>query len=288
MAVPGQNNNATGAPLGIALAAIAGFRPDQTVEETSRIGSIGNAVYNGLILELRRRFRKLPYGFGTSMRLAYTLSSTKDDGLNNTSNAEINGDFSRDWARTLQDRRHRLAFTSTLDTPYWLGRIKFSPLLRWGSAAPFNLGIGGSDRNLDDLGTDRLNFSGDLDDIVYREPGTPVPDALISQFSLQPIGARSGNLPRNAGTGPSLFLFDLSLSREWRFRERMKLRPVMEVGNIFNSSVFSFGAEFIDFTALRSDGTPPTAAQITARQNFLVPTRTYRQRTIRLGVRFDF
>ena len=288
VSVPGQNNNATGAPLGIAIAAVSRFRPDQSVQETSRIGSMGNALYNGLILELRRRFRKLGYGFGTSMRFAYTLSSTKDDGLNNTANAEINGDFSRDWAPTLQDRRHRIALTGTLDTPYWFGRLRFSPLVRWGSSSRFNLGAGGTDRNLDDVSTDRLNFSGDLKDIVYREPGSPVPDALISQFSLQPIGARSGNLPRNAGTGPSLFVFDMNITREWKFGERRRLRPVIEVNNIFNASVFSYGAEFINFAALRDDGTNPTAAQSLARENFLVPTRTYRQRTIRLGVRFDF
>src|SRR5206468_13118142 len=68
VAVPGQNNNATGAPIGIALAAIEQFRPDQTVEETSRIGPNGNAFYQGLILEMRRGYRKLGYGFGTSLR----------------------------------------------------------------------------------------------------------------------------------------------------------------------------------------------------------------------------
>lgn len=288
VAVAGQNNNATGAPIGIALAAIARFRPDQSVEETSRIGSRGNALYQGLILELRRRFRQLGYGFGTSMRVAYTLSSTRDDGLNNTANAEINGDFSREWARNLQDRRHRVAVTGTLDTPYWFGRLRFSPLLRWGSASRFNLGAGGTDRNLDDVSTDRLNFSGNIKDIVYREPGSPVPDALIAQFSLQPIGAKGGNLPRNSGTGPNLFIFDLNISREWKFGEKMRLRPVAEFNNLFNSSVFSYGAEFVDFAALRNDGTAPTAAQLLARQNFLVPTRTYRQRSVRLGVRFDF
>lgn len=288
VATPGQNNNATGGPIGIALAAIARFRPDQTVEETSRIGSRGNAVYNGLILELRRRYRKLGYGFGASMRFAYTLSSTKDDGLNNTSNAEINGDFSREWARNLQDRRHRIALSGTLDMPFWLGKLKFSPLLRYGSSAPFNLGAGGTDRNLDDLGTDRLNFSGNLSDIVFREPGSPVPEALITQFSLQPIGSKSGNLPRNSGTGPSFYTFDLNVTREWKITERMKIRPVVEFNNIFNAAVFSYGSEFIDFAALRNDGTPPTQTQLLARQNFLVPTRTYRQRQIRLGIRFDF
>ena len=274
-AVAGQNNNATGGPIGIALAAIAGFRPDQSVEETSRIGSPGNAFYHGLILELRRRYRKLGYGFGLSTRLVYTLSSTKDDGLNNTANAEINGDFSREWARNLQDRRHRIAFTGTFETPWWFGKLKFSPLFRWGSSAPFNIGIGGSDRNLDDLGTDRVNFSGNLKDLTFSSPNSSsTPAVSASQFSLQPIGAKGGNLPRNSGIGPSFYTFDLSVTREWKFGERMKLRPVVEIGNVFNAAVFSFGSSFIDFS-------PSTTS-------LFVPTRTYRQRQIRLGVRFDF
>jgi len=281
VAVPGQNGNATGAPIGIALAAIAQFRPDQTVEETSRIGSNGNAFYQGLILELRRSYRSLGYGFGTSLRFVYTLSSTKDDGLNNTTNAEVNGDFSREWARSLQDRRHRIALTGTIESPYWLGKLRFSPLFRYGSSAPFNIGIGGSDRNLDDLGTDRVNFNGNLSDIVWREPGSGVPAALISQFSLQPIGARSGNLPRNAGRGPSFYTFDLGVARQWKVTEHMRLRPVLEFDNILNAAVFSYGAEFVDFTGL-------TVTNSTAQQQFLVPTRTYRQREIRIGLRFDF
>ncbi|CAN5546723.1 hypothetical protein BH10ACI2_BH10ACI2_12120 [soil metagenome] len=170
IAVAGSTANAVGTPIGIALAAISKFRPDQTVQETSRIGSRGNALYQGLILELRSRYRKLGYGFASSFRMAYTLSSTQDDGLNNTTNAEINGDFSREWARNLQDRRHRFALSGTFDTPWWFGKLKFSPLFRYGSSAPFNLGDGGSDRNLDDLSTDRINFSGNIKDIKFRNP----------------------------------------------------------------------------------------------------------------------
>ena len=286
VAVTGQNNNATGGPIGIALAAIARFRPDQTVEETSRIGSRGNAFYQGLILELRSRYRKLGNGFGASMRFNYTLSSTKDDGLNNTANAEIDGDFSREWTRNLQDRRHRIALSGTFDMPWWLGKVKFSPLVRYGSSAPFNLSGGGSDRNLDDVSTDRLNFSGNIRDIVYRQPGSPFSDALAAQFSLQPIGTKSGNLRRNAGIGPSFYTFDLSVTREWKIGERMRLRPVVQFDNILNAAVFSYGSEFINFTGLSSTA---TAAQIqTFKDTFLVPTRTYRQRQIRFGVRFDF
>jgi hypothetical protein len=277
VAVAGQNNNATGGPIGIALAAIAQFRPDQTVSQTSRIGSRGNAFYQGLILELRSRYRKLGAGFAASFRVAYTLSKTMDDGLNNTSNAEVNGDFNREWARNLQDRRHRLAVSGTLDTPRWFGKLKFSPLLRWGTSAPFNLGDGGSDRNLDDLSTDRLNFAGNIKDIRWRAPGSPVPTNLLNQFTLQPIGAKSGNLPRNVGTGPGFYTFDLSVTREWKISEHTRLKPVIEFGNILNAAVFSYGSAFIDF-----------GVSAAAQSAFLVPTRTYRQRDIRLGMRFDF
>ncbi len=274
-----------GGPAGIAKLAINRFRPDPTViDEKSLISSRGNSFYQGLILEIRSRARKLGYGFGSSFRAVYTLSRTKDDGLNNTANAEANGDFSRELSRISSDRTHRFALSGTFDTPSWLGKLKFSPIFRYGSPSRFNLGIG-YDRNLDDLSTDRLNYSGNIKDIVTRKPGSAFPTAFVSSLSLQPIGARSGNLGRNAGTSPSLYIFDLNVTREWKLSERMRIRPNIEFGNILNMTVFSYGAQFIDFRPFDST---PTANQLLAYDNILIPTRTYRQRQIRVGLRFDF
>lgn len=278
----GVNNNATGGPIGIALSAISMFRPDTSFDdEISLIRSLGNTFYRGLILEMRGRRRQLGHGFAASMRFAYTLSKTQDDGLNNTANAEVNGDFSREWARSLQDRRHRLAFSGSFDVPKWFGKLRFSPLFRYGSSARFNLGNGGSDRNLDDLSTDRLNFIGNLDELRWREPGSPIPTALIAQISLAPIGARSGNLPRNAGNGPTFYTFDMNVSREFKLGDRRRLRPVVQFDNILNAAIFNYGSAFID-------GNNLAIPNSTAQRNFLVPTRTYRQRQIRVGMRFDF
>lgn len=271
-AVTGSTTNSVGGAIGIALAAVARFRPDPNFEEKSRIGSVGKAFYHGLILEVRSRYRKWGYGFGGNFRFNYTLSSTKDDGLNNTANAQINGDFESEYTRTVQDRRHRIAFSGSFDTPWWLGKLKFSPLFRAGTSAPFNLGIGGSDRNLDDLGTDRPLFAGNIKDIKWRIKDSAFPQALFDQFALAPIGSRGGNLPRNSGTGPAFFTFDLNVSREFKITERMKLRPIIQFDNILNATVFNFGAAFIDYTST----------------NFLVPTRTFRHRAIRLGLRYDF
>ena len=202
-----------------------------------------------------------------------------DDGLNNTTNAEIGQDFGREWARARQDRLHRFTISGTVETPWWLGKIRFSPLFRYGSSAPFDLGTG-VDRNLSDVSTDRPIFNGNLDDIVWREPGTPYPQALADQFTLPLIGALSGNLPRNAGRGPSMYLFAVSFTREFRLSERMRLRPAVEIGNILNARVFNFGSEFVNFF-----GASPTQLQ---QDGFLVPSRTYRPRDMRFGVRFDF
>ena len=118
-----------------------------------------------------------------------------------------------------------------------------------------------------------------------RRPGEPLAPELITAFNLPVIGA-TGNLPRNAGRGPGFLLFDLSVTREFRFGENLRVRPVLEADNVLNHTAFSFGAEFVNFNALSPTA---TAAQRQAFQDsFLVATRAYRPRQLRVGLRFDF
>lgn len=264
----------TSSPIAAALAILNQFRPDPTRRQLEQLASIGSSKYNGLIIELRRRYKKLGSGFGASFRVAYTLSSLLDDGVVNTSDAQINGDFRREWSRSLLDRRHRLALSGVFDTPDWFGKLRFSPILRVASAAPFNLGNGGVDRNLDDVNNDRPNFSGFYDTLLYRQPGSEIPQNLINNLSYPLIGAAGGNLKRNAGRGPLLFLFDANVSRNFKLTERFRLRPNIEINNVLNARVFSYGSGYIDANA--------------PLDTFLVPTRTLRPREIRVGLRLDF
>ncbi len=282
-------SEAASSPIGLALASINKFRPKfPNTNQQELMASDRKSFYQGLILEIRSRYKKMGYGFGGNFRVAYTLSKLMDDGLNNTSDAEANGDFGREWSRAGQDRKHRFAFSGTFDTPNWFGKLRFSPLVRFGSSAPFNLSYNGIDRNLDDISNDRQNFSGNISDIKWRAPSSPVPTTLLSQFSLQPIGAKGGNLPRNAGIGPILFTFDLNVTREFKIGERYKLRPIIEFGNILNASILSFGSGFVDYATFGSSATQQTAKTVFERDEFLIPTRAYRPRDIRLGIRFDF
>ncbi|HBB98090.1 MAG TPA: hypothetical protein DC054_22120, partial [Blastocatellia bacterium] len=143
----------------------------------------------------------------------------------------------------------------------------------------------GADRNLDDINNDRPGFTGDTSVLKWRNPGQSIDPSILNQFTLPTIG-QTGNLPRNVAHGPGQFIFDLSVTREFKLTERVRLRPVVEFDNVLNKTVFSFGSEFIDFNAFG-----PTSSATTRQaflDSFLVPTRTMRPRQIRIGMRLDF
>jgi hypothetical protein len=264
---PSTANNSIGRAG--ALAAIRTLRPNPDITQIEELQSRGNSVYHGVSFEAQRRFAKR--GFA---RASYTLSKLIDDGVVNTSSPLVVGDFRRERARSLQDARHRVAVSGYYLFPDWLGSLSLSGTFNFNSSLPFSLGVRGNDRNLDDVNNDRPNFSGDLDRIVWRRPGEPLDLSVAAAFSLPTIGA-AGNLPRNAGRGPRAYTLNLRLAREFKFSESRKAEFQIEAFNPFNATVFSFGSEFIDFGA-------------TGLGDFLVPRRTVRPRTMRVGLRFDF
>ncbi|HVS82339.1 MAG TPA: carboxypeptidase regulatory-like domain-containing protein [Pyrinomonadaceae bacterium] len=279
------NSTTSTTSVNTALAALNPFRPDPSKGEVEQLIPVGNSFYHGLVIEVRNRFRQGKNGASVSFRAVYTLSFLTDDGIVNTSDALIAGDFRSERSRSLQDRRHRFAFSATIDTPKSLARLRISPVLRIASSAPFNIGLGGADRNLDDIGNDRPFFNGDPSTLVWRRPGQTIDASILNQFTQPTIG-QTGDLPRNAGAGPGQFIFDLSVSREFKLSDKVRLRPVVEFNNVMNKTVFSFGSEFIDFSSFSP--TSSAASRQSFLDSFLVPTRTMRPREIRLGMRLDF
>jgi hypothetical protein len=191
----------------------------------------------------------------------------------NTSDALVPGDFHAERARSLLDRRHRFVLSGSFNLPRYVGGLTLSPIWRIASEAPFNISIGGSDRNLDDVGNDRPNYSGALRLLKWRKPGEPLDPAILEAFSLPPLG-QSGKLPRNAGRGPGLFVFDLNVARQFQIR-RARLTTSLEFDNVLNKTVFSFGSEFINLSSGSND-------------SFLMATRTGRPRQLRIGLRAEF
>ncbi|HKS10496.1 MAG TPA: TonB-dependent receptor [Pyrinomonadaceae bacterium] len=262
--------------LNAALAALNHLRPDPSRGEIEQLISAGNSFYRGLTIELRKRFDAGDgsRGFGSFMfRAGYTLSSLVDDGVVNTSDALVPGDFRAERARSLLDRRHRFVLSGSFNLPRYFGGLTLSPIWRVASEAPFNISLSGSDRNLDDVGNDRPNYSGDLRLLRWRKPGSLLDPSIIQSFTLPPLG-QSGNLPRNAGRGPGLFVFDLNVTREFQIK-RARVRSSIEFDNVLNKTVFSFGSEFINFS--------PTSAE-----SLFMATRTGRPRQLRIGLKAEF
>lgn len=278
------NSPSSSTAIEAALATVNGLRPDPSRDEVEELIAAGNSFYRGLTLELRKQLADSK-PFNLSFRAGYTFSSLIDDGIVNTSDALNPGDFRAERAKSLLDRRHRFTFAGIVRMPKFLGQLQLSPIVRLASGNPFNISIGGSDRNLDDVGNDRPNFSGDTRLLRWRKPGTELDAEIVNMFSLPAIG-ESGNLPRNAGRGPGLFVFDLNVAREFSLSHRVRLRPVIEFDNVLNKTQFSFGADFINFSAL-SPGASPEQRQAFL-DSFLVASRTMRPRQIRVGLRLDF
>jgi len=92
-----------------------------------------------------------------------------------------------------------------------------------------------------------------------------------SALELAPIGS-TGSLPRNYGVGPGTRTISLRASRTIVVREHIRVRPSIDVFNVFNNTIFSFGSEFVD----RDDS------------DFLLPRRTQRPRTVVLSLRVSF
>jgi len=276
-----NSSESSSSPIGIAFAALEQnlARPfDPDLGQVEMVSSIGRSVFEGFTASINSRQWKTFGGVAGSIRVSYTLSRTRDDGFVDTSSAQTPGDFAKEFSASGIDRRHKLRLSGLFKLPAFLGGFTFAPLVRIESGRPFNLGIGGSDRNLDDVSNDRPNFSGSTASIQTRTADSQFPHKLFAAFSYAAIGS-PGNLPRNAGRGPALFTFDAAVGRSFRIGERLRLSPNLTFTNILNATVFSFGSDFVDLSDSQSGE---------FQRGFLVPSRTLTQRKLRLGIRIEY
>jgi hypothetical protein len=255
-------NAARSSNISAALNAIRFLRPDPSFTQIEQLEAAGNSFYHGGIFAARYQM-----GRRARFRAVYTLSKLIDEGTTNTASPQVLSDRRAERALSLQDQRHRISFSGLFQVP--LIKLDVAPIVSFGSSRPFNIGAG-FDRNLNDIQNDRPNFLGPIGRPEWRRPGS-VADDIKSSLALAPIGS-SGNLPRNYGRGPGTHTINVRASRTFTFGESIKLRPAIDVFNLFNEALFSFGSEFID----RDDA------------DFLIPRRTQRPRIIQLSIKVAF
>jgi hypothetical protein len=246
-----------------ALNALRSLRPNPLLTQVELLESTGNSFYHAVMASLR-------YSLASRVRFrsVYTLSKFIDEGTTNTASPQDLFDRRAERALSLQDQRHRFTVSGLFKVPYI--ELDLAPIISIGSSKPFNIGAG-FDRNLNDIANDRPNAIKQIGRPVWRRPGSAGAEEVKSALELAPIGT-TGNLPRNYGVGPGARTISLRVSRTLLLREHIRVQPSVDVFNLFNNTIFSFGSEFVD----RDDA------------DFLVPRRTQRARTVVLSLRVSF
>jgi hypothetical protein len=173
--------------------------------QTPQYSSKGSALYEGAILEVKKRFSN-----NFSLLANYTLSKAFDTttDFNSDFGPQDNTNLAADRALSNFDQRHKIVVAGIVDTGKHGGRVlsgfQVSPIVRYNSGHPFNL-LAGADVNGDRHSTND-----------------------------RPVGAA-----RNTGQGPDFTSFDLRLTRRFKLGERANLQFLAEGFNLLNRTNYA-------------------------------------------------
>jgi hypothetical protein len=176
-----------------------------TILQNNVYSSLASALYQGGILELKKRFSN-----HFTLMANYTYSKALDN------STDFNSDYSPFNATCLScerslsdfDQRHKVVIAGVVESPWEHSRIfggfQLSPIFNYNSGHPFNL-LAGADINGDG------HFTND------RPPGAS----------------------RNSGLGPSYYDFDMRLGRAFKLGEKASLQFTAEGFNLANRTNYS-------------------------------------------------
>jgi outer membrane receptor protein involved in Fe transport len=225
--------------------------------------STANSRYHGLALELKRRFSR-----GFQFIAAYTLSDTKDDrpdqtmvvvGTDDFKGLQNNLDIRSDWGRSDLDIRHRFVFSPVYET----GRRGDSPVARaflsdWTFSSIITLQSG-------------FAYSAMITGDANRDGNTATD--------------RVPGIERNEFTTPSIYIFDVRVTKSFHFAEKYNLSFIAEAFNLFNRSNIASvntGRYVIASNSATTFTNPAPSTPFGASRTFIG------ERQIQLGVRFKF
>jgi hypothetical protein len=211
--------------------------------------SHGRSVRNAGQLQLRRRLRN-----GLTATAQYTLAKANDDAASfagaDLSGAAIAQDWRNldaEWGRSSFDQRHQLVATFEYTTGMGtasgslLSGKKGSLYKGWTVTGQLNVGSG---LPLTPVYLGPLAGTGVIGAIRADYTGVPI-DAIPSGYYLNPAAFRIpspgqwGSVPRNSGTGPALFSFNMGLARTMLWGNRLTCEWHLDATNVLNHVTYS-------------------------------------------------
>lgn len=222
------------------------LRPDRSVGVVNLLETSANSDYQSLQATLNHRFSS-----SLQLRVAYTWSKFLDD-VSDIAGSNVNldrGIIPLDEARLFLDRgisnfdiRHIGTATMLYRLPFlrshrFLGGWTTSAMAALQSGRPYTIFTGSNtplgNNNQRPLGTPGAFLVTPSDAVALRyAPG-------FAAMSLRPAAADFGSLARNSHTGDSFVNFNISLSKDIRFSERLSSQLRVEAFNLFNTTNFN-------------------------------------------------
>jgi hypothetical protein len=255
--------------------------------------------YHGLQTALNRQFTR-----GLFLKAAYTWSKA----INWTDDTGWAGMPLTNWSPALRRNRAVAGYDRTqMFTAGFLYEMPFGPGKSWwqsGAASwiargwqtngvfsaytgtPFTVGADGGALNAPGSSqtADQVK-SGKVARIDQIGPGKSWFDPLAF---AQPQGVRFGSTGRNTLRGPGMWNFDLSLFRNFRLRERVKMEFKAEAFNFTNTPKFSNPGSNVASMALNPDGSIRSLGNFSSVTGTLTGLANPSERQLRFGLRMSF
>jgi hypothetical protein len=204
----------------------------------------GTSIYHAMLLSLERRAAR-GLTFSGNYTLSHCISPYADINSNGPPANETYtkpNDRNFDHGNCLSDRRHIFNFTGVAQTPKFSNHTvnmlatdwKLSGIYRWSSGAPLNI-VSGTDNALNGTGLQRAN---QIAANPYKDTsGRPNTLWVDPAAFATPAPGTFGNVGWNSLVGPSLWQFDMALSRAFNIHERQRFEVRAEAFNVLNSFI---------------------------------------------------
>jgi hypothetical protein len=202
----------------------------------------GRSLYNGLQLNLERRFRG-GLGFG----VAYTYSKLSDNGADKR-NIMFNAyDDSGYWGVSDNDRTHVLNFNYLWELPFWrtqdtllkkiLGGWQISGVTFFQSGVPFSVRSGNDIAGVGDTTPQPYNLVGDVSvsNPSFSQGRTVDQNLWFNPLAFAaPAAGTFGNSGKNIIRGPSFNTWDIALFKNVPLGGTRRLQLRLEAFNFLN------------------------------------------------------
>lgn len=181
--------------------------------------------YDGLLLSVERRYAER-FQFRASYTLSKAFNYANDDQIP-FSNGPINSNnLQLEYGPTPNDQRHRFSFAGVFDVPYG---IRLAPLWTIASSVPMDILLPDGSSRIPSL---QRNAGGRL----FHNAAEL--NAFITQLNAAGgVGGQSLPLVSDdARFSDSFNSVDLRVTRPFRFGESIRVEPIVEVFNLFNTT----------------------------------------------------